>query len=114
MISARVAGVPIPLASFRRSRRRFVLYKAPGILHRLDQRALVVTRRRAGFLVFDLGFCQLSGLAVLHHREQLRVITLFISRCPFRECRAPAKIDRLTTCSLERKAPNVEVAVVCR
>ena len=96
MISARVAGVPIPFSFFQAIAKRFVFYKAPGILHHLNQCALVVTWRRAGFLVFDLGVFQLSDLAVLHYREQLSIITLFISRCPFRECRPPAKINRLT------------------
>ena len=45
-----------------------VVHKAPGVLHRLDQRALVVSRRRTGFLVFDLGILQLGGLAVCHNR----------------------------------------------
>ena len=33
----------------------FIVDKTPGILHRLDQSAFVVTRRRSGLLVLNFG-----------------------------------------------------------
>ena len=85
-----------------------VLHEAPGVLHGLDQRALIVTRGRTGFLVFDLRVQQLSGLAVLHHREKLRVVALFIGGRPLGEGRAPAKINGLTPRGLEGEARDIQ------
>jgi hypothetical protein len=65
MISARVAGVPMPLASFRPLPQNLIVNKAPGILHRLDQSAFVVTRRWSGLLVLDFRIVQLRSLAVI-------------------------------------------------
>src|SRR6476659_2298908 len=45
-----------------------ILNKAPGILHRLDQSAFVVTRRWPGLLVFDFRIVQLRSLAVAQRR----------------------------------------------
>ena len=61
-----------------------------------------------GFFVLYLRVLELRGLANFHHWEKLRVIALFVSRRPFWECRAPAKIDRLTARGLERKARDIE------
>jgi hypothetical protein len=49
-----------------------VVNKAPGILHRLDQSAFVVTWRWPGLLVLDFRIVQLGDLAVAQRRQQLR------------------------------------------
>ena len=49
-----------------------IVNKAPGILHRLDQSAFVVTRRWPGLLVFDFRIVQLRSLAVVQRRQQSR------------------------------------------
>ena len=38
----------------------------------------------------------------------MRIIALFISGLPVRECRAPAEIDRLAARGFERKASDIE------
>ena len=38
-------------------------YTQPGILHRLDQSAFIVARRRPGLLVLNLGILQLRGVS---------------------------------------------------
>ena len=54
------AGGADPLGLLQAVAQNLILDKPPGILHRLDQRALVVTRRRAGFLVFNLRIFRLA------------------------------------------------------
>ena len=85
-----------------------IVDKTPGILHRLDQSAFVVTRRRSGLLVLDFGVLQLRGLAVAQRRQQLRLVALFVGGLPIRECRAPAEIDGLTAGGAEFEAAHVE------
>ena len=45
-----------------------IVDKAPGILRRLDQSALIVTRRWSGLLVLDFRIVQLRSLAVAQRR----------------------------------------------
>ena len=64
----RVARIrpPGPLAD-RLSRgglpKNLIINEAPGILHRLDQSAFIVARRRPGLLVLNLGILQLRGVS---------------------------------------------------
>jgi hypothetical protein len=56
----------VPLAD-RLSRgglpKNLIINEAPGILHRLDQSAFIVARRRPGLLVLNLGILQLRGVS---------------------------------------------------
>src|ERR1700729_3666855 len=63
----------------------FIVHKAPGILHRLNQSAFVVTRRWTGLLVLDFRIAQLRSLAVAQRRQQLRLVALFVGGLPSRE-----------------------------
>ena len=81
---------------------------APGILHRLDQSAFVVTRRWPGLLVLDFWIVQLRGLAVAKRRQQLRLVALFVGGLPVRESCAPAEINGLTAGSTEFETTHVE------
>ena len=108
MISARVAGVPITLGFLQALPQHLVVDEAPSILHRLDQGAFVVTRRRPGLLVLNFWILQLRGLAVAQRRKQLRLSALFVGRLPVRERCAPAEIDGLATGGAESKATHVE------
>ena len=45
------------------SRRILIINEAPGILHRLDQSAFIVARRRPGLLVLNLGILQSRGVS---------------------------------------------------
>ena len=62
-----------------------IVNKAPGILHRLDQSAFVVTRRWPGFLVLDFRIVQLRSLAVAYRWQQLRLVAFFVDGLPVRE-----------------------------
>src|SRR6185437_3271144 len=73
-----------------------IVNQAPGILHRLDQSAFVVTRRWPGLLVLDFRIVQLRSLTVAQRRQQLRLVALFVGGLPVRESCAPAEIDGLT------------------
>ena len=53
-----------PLGRLETIPQSLVLDEAPGVLHRLDQRALLVAWRRPGFLVLDPGIAQPRGLLV--------------------------------------------------
>src|SRR6478672_12841288 len=59
-----------------------IVNKAPGILHRLNQSAFVVTRRWSGLFVLDFRIVQLRGLAVAQRRQQLRLVALFVGGLP--------------------------------
>ena len=83
-----------------------IVNKAPGILHRLDQSAFVVTRRWPGLLVLDFRIVQLCSLAVA--QRLLRLVALFVGGLPVRESCAPAEIDGLTTGSAEFETTYVE------
>ena len=85
-----------------------IVNEAPGILHRLDQRAFVVARRWPGLLVLDFWILQLRGLAVAQRRKQLRLVALFVGGLPLRECCAPAEIDGLAAGGAEFEATHVE------
>ena len=85
-----------------------IINKTPGILHRIDQSAFVVSRRWPGLLVLDFWIVQLRGLAVAEWRKQLRLVALFVGGLPLRECRTPAEIDRLTAGGAEFEAAHVE------
>src|ERR1700719_1056963 len=108
MISARVAGVPMPLASFNRSRRDLIINKAPSVLHGLDQGALVVARWWSGLLILDGRVFQSCDLAIAEGWQQLRVVTLFVGGLPVGECRAPPEIDGLATRRAESETADVE------
>ena len=69
-----------------------IVNKAPGILHRLDQSAFVVTRRWSGLLVLDFRIVQLRSLAVAQRRQQLRLVALFVGGLPVRESLATGQI----------------------
>src|SRR5207249_3492766 len=56
----------------------FVIDKAPGVLHCLDQSAFIVSRRGAGLLVLDGRVLQSCGLAVAEGWQQLRVVALVV------------------------------------
>ena len=73
--------VPQPADDLRSGRRRanalgllqalpenLIVGEAPGILRRLDQSALIVTRRWSGLLVLDFRIVQLRSLAVAQRR----------------------------------------------
>ena len=85
MISARVAGVPNALGLLQAVPQSLIVNKAPGILHRLDQSAFVVTRRWPGLLVLDFRIVQLRSLAVAKRRQQLRLVALFVGGAASRE-----------------------------
>ncbi len=85
-----------------------VIDKAPGVLHRLDQGALVVARRRARLLVLDGRVFQPRDLAVAQGRQQLGVVALFVRGLPVGECRAPPEIDGLATRRAESEAAHVK------
>ena len=96
------------LGLFQTVPQNLVLDKPPCILHRLDQRALVVAGRGLGLLGFDGRIVQLCILAVAHRRKQLPAIALLVGWLPLRECCAPSEIDRLATGRLEGEAFDVE------
>ena len=100
MIAARVAGVPTPLASLSRSRwtgsstRRHVL-------HGVDQRALVVARRRLGAFLLDPRLAQDCHLAIRERRQDL----LGVAVASPADLRLAEAVDRLPP-GLEPTARN--------
>ena len=76
-----------------------VLDEAPGVRHRLDQRALAVPRRRLGLLRLHRRLTQAGHLPVAERRQHLaviRVVTVaaFLLRVPA-EHRTPANLEGL-------------------
>ena len=51
-----------------------VLDEAPGVHHRLDQRALAVARRGFGFLRLHSGFAEDGGFSVAQGRQDLLIV----------------------------------------
>ena len=74
MISARSRRRANALCLLQALPQNLVVNKAPGILHRLDQSAFVVTWRWPGLLVLDFRIVQLGDLAVAQRRQQLRSV----------------------------------------
>ena len=64
-----------------------IVNKAPGILHRFDQSAFVVTRRWSGLLVLDFRIVQLRSLAVAQ-RRQYRLVAPSSAGCQSGKARA--------------------------
>src|SRR5262249_27771630 len=85
-----------------------VIYEAPCVLHRLDQRAFAVARWWLGLFALDDRIAQVGSFAIAHRRQHLRFVTLLVPRLPFGERCTPTRIDRLTTRGLEREAFDVE------
>ena len=82
--------------------------EAPRILHRLDQRALLVARRRPGFLVLDLRIAQPRDLPVAQHRQHLRPFALLLGGPPLGEGVAPATLDRLASGRAELESADIQ------
>src|SRR5215467_1437503 len=108
MISARVAGVPMPLASFKRSRRSSSSTKRQAFCMASIRVPLVIAWRRARLLVLDGRVFQPCDLTVAEGWQQLRVVSLFVGGLPVWECRAPPEIGGLATRRAEREAADVK------
>src|SRR6516162_5808899 len=104
MISARVDALGL-LQAFSQE---LIIDKTPGILHGLDQGALVVAWRRARLLVLHGRVFQPCDLTVAEGWQQLRVVTLFVGGLPVRERRAPPEIGGLATRRAESEAADVK------
>src|SRR5205085_8498483 len=85
-----------------------VIDKTPGVLHGLDQGALVVARRRPRLLVLDGRVFQACDLAVAEGRQQLCVVALLVRGLPVGKCCAPPEIDGLPTRGAESTAADLK------
>ena len=93
---------------------RLVVDESPCVLHRLDQRAFLVTRRRPGLLVLDHRFLQPRGLSIAQHRQRLAPSPFSSSgRQPGNAARQPAS-SAWRPVARNSCPPASIVTVVCR
>ena len=85
-----------------------VFHKTPGVLHRLYQRALVISRRRLGFFVFNHRGLQECCLAIAQRGQKHSVLPFFFRWLPVGERRPPAKFNGLPPGGPEGVAPHVQ------